>query len=119
MNREVNFSKRIKTPQGLQYCRVVLSANGPHTARLGFRQRPGRETSGAYYLEWRGGNKRIRLSIGKDAATATSRRLQKDAELNATNNGILVVPQNGSNGQPSRLVKTNHPRTADSFRLVN
>lgn len=28
MNREVNCTKRIKTPQGLRYCPVILSANG-------------------------------------------------------------------------------------------
>jgi hypothetical protein len=52
-------------------------------------------------LEWREETKRIRLSIGKDAATATARRLQKEAELNAKNNGIVVVPQNSDNGQRS------------------
>ena len=29
----------------------------------------------------------MRLSVGKDASTATARRLQKEAELNAMNNG--------------------------------
>jgi hypothetical protein len=28
MNRDVNVTKRVKTPQGLRYRRVVLSANG-------------------------------------------------------------------------------------------
>ena len=27
-NREVNLTKRVQTPQGMRYCRVVLSANG-------------------------------------------------------------------------------------------
>ena len=102
MNRDVNVTKRIKTPQGLRYCPVVLSANG--------RIRPDwvvvnggeeRHPEGSYYLEWREGAKRIRLSIGKDAATATARRLQKEAELNAKNNGIEVLPQNGNNGYRS------------------
>ena len=102
MNRDVNVTKRIKTPQGLRYCPVVLSANG--------RIRPDwvvvnggeeRHPEGSYYLEWREGAKRIRLSIGKDAATATARRLQKEAELNAKNNGIEVLPQNGNNGHRS------------------
>jgi integrase len=35
----------------------------------------------------------MRLSVGKDAATATARRQQKEAELNAKNNGIAVVPE--------------------------
>ncbi len=28
VNREVNLTKRIETPQGWRYCRIVLSANG-------------------------------------------------------------------------------------------
>ena len=31
-------------------------------------------------------------------STATARRLQKEAELNATNNGLEVMPENGDNG---------------------
>ena len=27
-NREVNLTKRVQTPHGWRYCRVVLSANG-------------------------------------------------------------------------------------------
>jgi hypothetical protein len=43
----------------------------------------------------------VRLSVGKDAADATSRRQRKEAELNATNNGVAVVPENGNNGHRS------------------
>ncbi|MFY9672822.1 MAG: phage integrase SAM-like domain-containing protein, partial [Terriglobales bacterium] len=39
--------------------------------------------------------KRVRLSVGKDAADASARRLCKEAELNAVNNGIAVLPENG------------------------
>jgi len=37
----------------------------------------------------------MRLSVGRDAATASNRRQQKEAELNAINNGVAVVPENG------------------------
>ena len=57
--------------------------------------KPERHPEGAYYLEWREGAKRVRLSVGKDAADATARRLRKEAELNAVNNGVAVVPENG------------------------
>ncbi len=57
-----------------------------------------RHIEGAYYLEWREGSKRVRLSVGKDAADAIARRLRKEAELNAVNNGVTVVPENGDNG---------------------
>jgi integrase len=38
--------------------------------------------------------------VGKDAATATARRLQKEAGLNALNNGVAVLPD-GQNGNRS------------------
>ena len=101
MNREVNVTKRIKTAKGLRYCSVVLSANGrikPDAVLVNGKEE--RHPEGAYYLEWRQGSKRVRLSIGKDAATATARRLQKEAELNAVNNGVAVVPD-GQNGHRS------------------
>jgi integrase len=101
VNRDVNVTKRIKTPQGLRYCPVVLSANGrirPDWVVVNGAEE--RHPEGSYYLEWREGAKRVRLSIGKDAATATARRMQKEAELNAKNNDIEVVLANG-NGQRS------------------
>ena len=98
-NREANVTKRIKTPQGLRYCPVVLSANGrikPDVVLVNGREE--RHPEGAYYLEWREGSKRVRLSLGKDPATATARRLRKEAELNAINNGVPVASPNGQNG---------------------
>lgn len=80
----------------------MLSANGrirPDWVLVNGKEE--RHAKDAYYLEWREKTKRVRLSIGKDAATATARRLQKEAELNAKNNGIAVMPQNGNNGQRS------------------
>ena len=91
-NREVNVTKRIETTNGLRYCPVVLSANGrikPDYVRLNGHEE--RHPEGAYYIEWREGEKRKRLSVGKDAATATAKRLQKEAELNAKNHGIAVA----------------------------
>jgi integrase len=76
----------------------VLSANGrvkPDLVIVNGKQEPHKE--GAYYLEWREGAKRVRLSVGKDPADASARRQRKEAELNAVNNGVAVVPdcQNG------------------------
>jgi hypothetical protein len=45
--------------------------------------------------------KRVRLSVGKDAADASARRLCKEAELNAVNNGVAIVPENGDTGHRS------------------
>src|SRR5712691_12088941 len=102
MNREVNLTKRVKTAQGLRYLPVALSANGrikPDVVLVNGREE--RHPEGAYYLEWREGSKRVRLSVSKDAADAGARRLRKEAELNALNNGVPVVPENGQNGHRS------------------
>src|SRR6266849_746872 len=97
-NREVNLTKRVQTPHGWRYCRVVLSANGrvkPDVVVVNGKEE--RHPEGAYYLEWREGSKRVRLSVGKDPSDSSVRRLRKEAELNAVNNGVTVVPddQNG------------------------
>jgi integrase len=101
MNREVNLTKRVQTPHGWRYCTVVLSANGrvkPDLVLVNGKQETHKE--GAYYLEWHKGAKRVRLSVGKDPADASARRLRKEAELNAVNNGVSVVPD-GQNGNRS------------------
>src|SRR6202165_5992595 len=102
MNRDVNLTKRVQTPHGWRYSRVVLSANGrvkPDLVIVDGKQETHKE--GAYYLEWREGSKRIRLSVGKDPADASARRQRKEAELNAVNNGVSVVPESGQNGHRS------------------
>jgi integrase/recombinase XerD len=96
-NREVNLTKRVQTPDGWRYCRVVLSANGrvkPDVVLVNGKQETHKE--GAYYLEWREGSKRVRLSVGKDPADASARRLRKEAERNAVNHGAVIVPENGN-----------------------
>ena len=94
----VHLTKRVQTAQGLRYCPVVTSANGrlkPDFVIVDGQQE--RHPEGAYYLEWREDGKRVRLSVGKDAADASARRQRKEAELNAVNNGVAVLPesQNG------------------------
>src|ERR1700746_2924635 len=96
-NREVNLTKRVKTAKGWRYCRVVLSANGrvkPDVVIVNKKEE--KHLGGAYYLEWREGGKRVRLSVGKDAQDAATRRQRKEAELNALNNGVSVLPENGN-----------------------
>jgi len=102
-NREVNLTKRVQTPRGWRYCRVLLSANGrlkPDVVIVEGKEE--RHTEGAYYLEWREGSRRVRLSVGKDPADAGARRLRKEAELNAVNNGVSIVPD-GQNGHRSMV----------------
>jgi integrase/recombinase XerD len=96
LNRECSVSKRVLTPQGLRYCPVVLSANGrvkPDAVLINGKQE--RHPEGSYYISWYEGKRLKRVSVGNDASTATARRLQKEAELNATNNGLEITPENG------------------------
>ena len=105
-NRQVNLTKRIMTRSGMRYCAVVLSANGrvrPDVVLVDGQQE--RHPEGAYYLEWRENGKRIRLSVGNDAQEAAARRLRKEAELNAVNNGVAVIAQDGKqNGSLSAAI---------------
>ena len=97
----VNLTKRVQTANGMRYCPVVQSANGrvkPDVVLVNGKDE--RHPEGAYYLEWREGAKRVRLSVGKDPADASARRQRKEAELNAVNNGVAVVPD-GQNGHRS------------------
>src|SRR4051812_17960107 len=102
-NREVNITKRVQTQQGLRYCPVVFSTNGrikPDAVFVSSKEE--RHPEGAYYLEWREGTKRVRVSVGKNASDASARRQRKDAELNARNNGVAIVPDSeNSDGHKS------------------
>ena len=100
MHREVNLTKRVQTCQGSRYCPVARSANGRVKPDVVIVDGKGeKHPEGAYYIEWRDAGKRIRLSVGKDAADASAMRLRKETELN---NGNDSVPQMiGNNGQRS------------------
>src|SRR5579864_1250591 len=91
-SRQVNLTKRVRTAHGLRYCPVALSLNGrvkPDIVLVNGAEEPHPE--GAYYLEWREEGKRVRLSVGNDAADAYSSRLRKEAELNALNHGLALL----------------------------
>ena len=99
MNRHVNLTKRIRTSKGLRYCPVVVAANGrvkPDYVVVGDREE--RHTEGAYYLEWYEGGKRLRRSVGRDAATAAARRHQQEQILASKAAGIRLVEEGGTDG---------------------
>ena len=96
---------------------VVLSANGrvkPDWVLVNGKEE--RHPEGAYYIEWREGSKRIRVSVGTDAADANTRRLRKEAELNAVNNGIMVAEA----GSPSkrRLIASAISEYLDEIKIT-
>jgi integrase len=101
-NRECNLTKRIRLADGTtRFCPVVLAQNGrikPDWVIVDAREE--RHSEGNYYLDWYEGSKRIRLSVGKNAQDAAGRRLKKEAELNARNHGVPVVPEH-NNGRRS------------------
>jgi integrase/recombinase XerD len=128
LNRECSVSKRVQTPQGLRYCPVVLSANGkikPDAVLVNGKEE--RHPEGSYYISWYDGKRLMRLSVGKDASTATARRQQKEAELNAMNNGLEIVPENGNGrrslaGAVSEFLEetklTKKPKTLAAYRTA-
>jgi integrase len=103
-SKEVNLTKRVLTSKGMRYCPVVVSPNGrikPDLVIVNGQHE--KHPEGAYYLEWRENGRRVRLSVGKDAQDAAACQQRKQAELNAINNGVAVVPENG-NGHKSVAV---------------
>jgi integrase/recombinase XerD len=94
MNRTVSLTKRVNTPAGKRYYPAVEAANGrikQHCVMVnGVEQN---HPEGGYYLSFYEGDKRVRIAVGNDAATAQARRLQKEAELKAVALGVKVVSQ--------------------------
>jgi hypothetical protein len=79
----------------------VLSPNGrirPDVVLVEDREE--RHPEGAYYISWYEGKRLIRPSVGKDAQDAAARRQRKEAELNALNNGVSVLPEAGDEHPP-------------------
>src|SRR5712691_10694624 len=117
VNRKVGLTKRVQTAKGLRYCPVVIAMNGRVRADLVIiNGQEERHPEGAYYLEWWNGSKRVRLSVGKDAADASARRLQKEAELNAVNHGVAITQSGNANGSSS--VATAVTEFLDETRLT-
>src|SRR5437870_2368443 len=111
MNREVNLTKRVQTSKGLRYCPVAISKNGrikPDVVLIDGKEE--QHTEGAYYLSWYVGRKLIRQSVGKDASDAGARRMQKEAELSAINNGevpeMLPASQDGNGHRSTEVANT-------------
>jgi integrase/recombinase XerD len=89
VNRSVNLTKRIKTPDGLRFCPVVHSANGRVKAdHVEIAGREERHPEGSYYIEWYEDGKRLRRSVGKHALAADAQRHQQEEILVARAAGL-------------------------------
>jgi integrase len=90
--RLVNLTKRVMVNGGLRYCPVIEAANGrirPDVVMVDGTEE--RHPEGSYYIDYREGEKRVRISVGKNAADAQSARLAKQAELNAVKAGLEIL----------------------------
>jgi integrase/recombinase XerD len=99
MNRQVNLTKRIRTSNGLRFCPVVVSHNGrvkPDYVLVADKEV--RHPEGAYYLEWYEGSRRVRRSVGKDAATEAARRHQQEQILASKAAGIKLADEEKPDG---------------------
>lgn len=91
MNQAVNITKRIDTPDGRRFCQVVLASNGrikPDWIVVNGKEE--RHIEGRYYIDWNENGKRVRVSVGKNAAEAGAIAQQKNAELNAKGHGLIL-----------------------------
>jgi integrase/recombinase XerD len=90
--RLVNLTKRVMVNGGLRYCPVIEAANGrirPDVVMVDGTEE--RHPEGSYYIDYREGEKRVRISVGKNAADAQSARRAKQAELNAVKAGLEIL----------------------------
>ena len=89
MNKSVNLTKRVKTPDGLRYCPVAYSANGrlkAHYVKVSGREE--HHPEGSYYLDWYEGDKRQRRCVGKNALGAEAEYRQHEQRLTAKADGL-------------------------------
>jgi hypothetical protein len=103
---EVNLTKRIDTPEGRRYYPAIIAANGRvKPSWVLVNGKPEKHESGIYYLEWREGGKRKRLSVGVDSDFAHQGRVRKLAELRALSQGLVVT-------DVEKEANTNHVKVA-------
>jgi len=128
MNLEVNLTKRVRTANGLRFCPVVMAGNGRVKPDMVLTKgKPERHPEGSYYLEWRDSGKRIRLSVGKDAAAADAQRQRKEYELRAPIHNVqVVVPEKNGHRSLASAVETyleeikltKKPKTHSSYSVA-
>ncbi len=89
---EVNITKRIDTPDGRRFCRVIFTPNGrikPDWVEVDERQE--KHPEGAYYLDWTEDGQRRRMAVGSDPTVAYNSLKKKQSELDAIARGLVVT----------------------------
>ncbi len=95
-SKEVNLTKRVQTSKGMRYCPAVLSPNGRVKPDLVIvNGRPERHSEGGVLLGMARERQAHPTIRGERPQDAAARRQRKEAELNALNNGVSVLPENG------------------------
>ena len=106
---EVNITKRIDTPDGRRFCRVVFTPNGrikPDWVEVD--ERLEKHPEGAYYLDWTEDGQRRRMAVGSDATAAYNSMKKKQSELDAIAQGLVVTdPVEEEEGTRLRLRAAN------------
>jgi len=98
MKQTVTITKQIKLDGTWKRYPVQVNKNGsikPDVVLIG--DKPVSAPGGNYILDWYENGKRMRQSVGKDAADALVQRDRKVAELTAASNGLTVT-----NGDPTK-----------------
>jgi len=88
---EVNITKRIDTPDGRRFWRVIFTPNGrikPDWVEVDERQE--KRPEGAYYLDWTKDGQRRRMAVGSDPTAAYNSLKKKQSELDAIARGLAT-----------------------------
>ena len=89
---EVNITKRIDTPDGRRFCKVIFTPNGrikPDWVEVDDRQE--RHPEGVYYLDWTEDGQRKRMAVGSDATAAYNSLKKKQSEFDAIARGLTAM----------------------------
>jgi hypothetical protein len=89
---EVNITKRIDTPDGRRFSKVIFTPNGrikPDWVEVDERQE--KHPEGAYYFDWTEDGQRKRMAVGSDATVAYHSLKKKRSELDAIARGLVVT----------------------------
>jgi len=122
-NRRVNLTKRVMVDGGLRYCPVVESALGRVKQDVVWvNDREERHPEGSYYIDYKVDGRRVRESVGTSAQEAAARRDQKQAELAAKNNGLVVQEETTKHSLKSAVTQylediklTKEPKTHSAY----